>query len=166
MTGSLTGSFTGSVAGPAAGSAIGVAGASFFARLSTTVGNVAALSVAVIVWVCVCVSGYFVQAGFSFYLLAGAIGFAMGGVQSLSRSTYAKLIPADTRSSASWFSFFDVTDKVSIVLGTFSFGFISQISGSMRNSLLLLMVFFGLGLALLLTLRGKVGHAAPSPADV
>jgi UMF1 family MFS transporter len=79
----------------------------------------------------------------------------MGGVQSLSRSTYAKLIPENTSNSASWFSFFDVTEKVGIVVGTASFSVISQLTGSMRNSLLALMVFFIVGLALLITLRGK-----------
>ena len=79
----------------------------------------------------------------------------MGGVQSLSRSTYAKLIPENTSNSASWFSFFDVTEKVGIVVGTASFSVISQLTGSMRNSLLALMVFFIVGLAFLITLRGK-----------
>jgi UMF1 family MFS transporter len=135
---------------------VGVAGAGFFARLSDALGNVRALSTAVLVWFCVCVAGYFVQAGWSFYALASCIGFAMGGVQSLARSTYAKLIPDDARESASWFSFFDVTEKLAIVVGTATFSLISQVSGSMRNSLLALTVFFAIGLALLLALRGKV----------
>jgi MFS transporter, UMF1 family len=145
---------------------VGVAGACLFAKLSATVGNISALATAVTVWAGICVAGYFVQAGWSFYALAGCIGFAMGGVQSLSRSTYAKLIPADTPNSASWFSFFDVTEKVSIVIGTGSFSLISQLTGSMRNSLLALIVFFALGLAVLLTLRRRVQPlrgAAPSP---
>ena len=135
---------------------VGVAGASFFARLSDAAGNIRALSAAVAFWSAICVAGYFVQAGWSFYLLASCIGFAMGGVQSLSRSTYAKLIPENTPDSASWFSFFDVTEKLAIVIGTASFGLISQITGTMRNSLLALIIFFALGLGVLLTLRGKV----------
>ncbi len=134
---------------------VGVVGASFFARLSDATGNIRALAAAVAVWSAICVAGYFVQAGWSFYLLASCIGFAMGGVQSLSRSTYAKIIPENTPDSASWFSFFDVTEKLAIVIGTASFGFISQLSGTMRNSLLALIVFFALGLGFLLTLRGK-----------
>ena len=135
---------------------VGVAGAQLFAKLSDAIGNIRALSAAVAFWAGVCVAGYFVQAGWSFYLLASCIGFAMGGVQSLARSTYSKLIPENTRDSASWFSFFDVTEKLAIVIGTASFGFISQVTGTMRNSLLALIVFFALGLGILLTLRGKV----------
>jgi len=135
---------------------VGVVGAQLFAKLSAAIGNIRALCVAVIIWSGICVAGYFVQAGLSFYVLASCIGFAMGGVQSLSRSTYAKLIPEATPDSASWFSFFDVTEKLSIVIGTASFSLISQLTGSMRNSLLALMVYFIVGLAFLLTLRGKI----------
>ena len=134
---------------------LGVVGAQMFSKFSRATGNIRALSAAVVVWTGVCAGGYFVQAGLSFYLLACCIGFAMGGVQSLSRSTYAKLIPENTSNSASWFSFFDVTEKVGIVVGTASFSVISQLTGSMRNSLLALMVFFIVGLAFLITLRGK-----------
>ena len=137
---------------------VGVAGASLFARLSLAVGNIRALSVAVFAWSCICVAGYFVQAGWSFYVLASCIGFGMGGVQSLSRSTYSKMIPENTPDSASWFSFFDVTEKLGIVIGTASFSFISQVTGTMRNSLLALIVFFAAGLALLLSLRKKAAH--------
>jgi UMF1 family MFS transporter len=146
---------------------VGIAGAAVFARLSNAVGNVRALCVAVAVWLGICVAGYFVQAGWSFYLLASCIGFGMAGVQSLARSTYAKLIPEDTPDSASWFSFFDVTEKLAIVVGTATFSSISLVSGSMRNSLLALMVFFAAGLGVLLTLRGKAlrvrGAAPPLP---
>ena len=141
---------------------VGVAGAQLFAKLSEAVGNIRALSMAVVVWSGICGAGYFVQAGWSFYVLAACIGFAMGGVQSLSRSTYAKLIPEDTPDSASWFSFFDVTEKLAIVIGTASFGFISQVTGTMRNSLLTLIVFFALGLGFLLTLWGKVLRLRPA----
>lgn len=134
---------------------LGVAGAVLFSRLSARLGNVKALAAAITVWAAVCAGGYFVQAGWSFYLLACSIGMAMGGVQSLSRSTYAKLIPEDTHDTASWFSFFDVTEKLGIVIGTASFSYISQVSGTMRNSLLVLMVFFILGLGLLGRLWGR-----------
>jgi UMF1 family MFS transporter len=146
---------------------VGVAGAMAFARVSNAVGNIRALCFAVALWSAVCAAGYYVQAGWSFYLLAACIGFSMGGVQSLARSTYSKLIPGNAHDSASWFSFFDVTEKLAIVIGTFSFGFISQITGTMRNSLLALIVFFAAGLAFLLSLRGKVlmvkGASPPPP---
>ena len=134
---------------------VAIAGAYLFAKLSERIGNTRALSVAVIIWAGICVAGYYVQAGVSFYALASVIGFTMGGVQSLSRSTYSKLIPENTPDTASYFSFFDVTEKLSIVLGTASFSLISQLTGTMRNSILALIVFFILGLLFLLTLRGK-----------
>ena len=79
----------------------------------------------------------------------------MGAIQSLSRSTYSKIIPEDTPNSAAFFSFFDVTEKLSIVIGTATFGIINQVMGSMRYSILALIVFFILGLVFLLQLRGK-----------
>lgn len=146
---------------------VAIAGAYLFAKLSERIGNTRALSVAVIIWALICVGGYYVQAGLSFYLLASVIGFTMGGVQSLSRSTYSKLIPENTPDTASYFSFFDATEKVSIVLGTASFGLISQLTGTMRNSILALIVFFILGLGFLFTLRGKaLRPVAAEPALV
>jgi UMF1 family MFS transporter len=77
----------------------------------------------------------------------------MGGIQSLSRSTYSKLIPVNTTDHASYFSFFDVTEKVAIVLGTFCYGFIEQLTGNMRNSSLALGLFFFVGLGFLILLK-------------
>jgi UMF1 family MFS transporter len=73
----------------------------------------------------------------------------MGGVQSLSRSTYSKYLPENTPDTASFFSFYDVTEKIAIVIGLFSFGYIEELSGSMRNSALSLAVFFLAGLLIL-----------------
>ena len=95
------------------------------------------------------------QKGWSFFALAAVIGLTMGAVQSLSRSTYSKIIPENTPNSAAFFSFFDVVEKLGIVIGTLSFGLIGQLTGSMRNSILSLIVFFIVGLGFLLTLRGK-----------
>src|SRR5690606_36408821 len=124
-----------------------------FARVSTLKGNRFALIVMLIIWCFVCVSAYFITNEFQFYVLAGVVGMIMGGIQSLSRATYSKLIPEGTVDTASYFSFFDVTLKVSIVVGTFSYGLIDQISGSMRNSALFLTVYFALGMILLLTIK-------------
>jgi UMF1 family MFS transporter len=84
-----------------------------------------------------------------FYGLAVLVGFVMGGIQSLSRSTYAKLMP-ETKDTTSFFSFYDVTEKIAIVIGMFSFGYINELSGSQRNSVLALVVFFAIGLVLLI----------------
>jgi MFS transporter, UMF1 family len=138
---------------------VAIVGASFFAKLSERIGNTRALSWSVIIWALICIGGYYVQAGWSFYALASVIGFTMGGIQSLSRSTYSKIIPENTPNTAAFFSFFDVTEKLSIVIGTASFGFIAEATGSMRNSILALIVFFILGLGFLLLLRGKTLRA-------
>ncbi|MBD2766673.1 MFS transporter [Hymenobacter sp. BT664] len=134
---------------------VAILGAYLFAKLSERIGNTRALSWSVAIWGLICVAGYFVQAGWSFYALASVIGLTMGGIQSLSRSTYSKIIPENTPNSAAFFSFFDVTEKLSIVIGTAVFGVIAQITGSMRNSILSLIIFFVLGFIFLLTLRGK-----------
>ena len=101
----------------------------------------------------VCVGAYFAHDKLSFYVLAGFLGFVMGGIQSISRSTYSKLIPESTTDSASYFSFYDVTDKLAIVLGTASFGIIEHITGSMRNSILFMTLFFIVGLLILSTVK-------------
>jgi len=146
---------------------VGILGAWLFAKLSERIGNTRALSWAVFIWMLICVAGYFVQAGPSFYALASVIGLTMGAVQSLSRSTYSKIIPENTPNSAAYFSFFDVTEKVGIVIGLITFGGISQImGGNMRYSILALIVFFILGLIFLLQLRGKKLREEPASADV
>ncbi|MDI1234757.1 MAG: MFS transporter [bacterium] len=138
---------------------VAVLGAWLFSRLSNKVGNINALLVSVIIWVGVCIGAYFVNTINSFYLLATVVGSIMGGIQSLSRSTYAKLIPTSTHDTASYFSFYEFTEKVAIVLGTFSFGFIEfaiyKLTGetSMRYSVLSLMVFFIIGAILLNGIR-------------
>jgi UMF1 family MFS transporter len=145
---------------------VGILGAYLFSKLSERIGNTRALSWSVVIWMLICVAGYFVQAGWSFYALASVIGLTMGAVQSLSRSTYSKIIPENTPNTAAFFSFFDVTEKLSIVIGTAVFGVIAQITGSMRNSILSLIVFFVLGLIFLLRLRGrKLRDEVPSPED-
>ena len=135
---------------------VGILGAYVFAKISERIGNTRALSWAVFIWMLICIAGYFVQAGWSFYALASVIGLTMGAVQSLSRSTYSKIIPENTPNSAAYFSFFDVTEKLGIVIGLITFGAISQLTGgNMRYSILALIVFFILGLYFLLQLRGR-----------
>ena len=103
----------------------------------------------------ICLLGYLVQAKWQFYGIAASVGLVMGGIQSLSRSTYSKLIPKETKDPTSYFSFYDVLEKTAIIIGTFSFGFVEQLTGSMRVSLLVLASFFIAGLLILLTVRIK-----------
>ncbi|NCI45500.1 MFS transporter [Sediminibacterium soli] len=129
---------------------VAIPGAYAIARLSSKLGNFRALMIVVALWIVLCVIGYLLPRDgiYEFYALATLVGFVMGGIQSLSRSTYAKLMP-ETRDTTSFFSFYDVTEKIAIVIGMSSFGFINELSGSQRNSVLTLVVFFAIGLLLL-----------------
>jgi len=129
---------------------VAIVGAIAMSKLSFRYGNIKVLIFTVLLWIAVCISGYFIKTEFNFYILASLVGLVMGGIQSLSRSTYSKLMP-ETKDTASYFSFYDVTEKFAIVIGLFSFGFIEGITHNMRNSLLVLIVFFVMGLLLLLT---------------
>jgi UMF1 family MFS transporter len=128
---------------------VAIGGSYLFAFISRKVGNKASLMTMVLIWMGICIAAYFVNNVNQFYSLAFVVGLVMGGIQSLSRSTYAKLIPASTTDHASFFSFFDMTEKFAIVLGTFTYGAIEQLTGSMRNSALFLVVFFVIGLVFL-----------------
>ncbi len=124
-------------------------GAWLFARVSGRKGNKTTLSIMIMLWVGVCLLAYVVRNEWEFYGLAAVVGIVMGGIQSLSRSTYSKLLPEGSVAHASYFSFYDVTYNLSIVFGTFSFGFINQITGDMRNSALVLAVYFVAGMIIL-----------------
>lgn len=131
---------------------VAILGAWLFAKISTSYGNKSALLTLVVIWIGICIAAYWVRSANEFYLLAFTVGMVMGGIQSLSRSTYSKLLP-QTDDTASYFSFFDVCDKIGIVIGTLSFGVIAQIMGGMRNSTLGLMVFFLIGFVLLFRIK-------------
>lgn len=134
---------------------VGAFGAWAFARLSKAKGNRFSLLTMIMIWIVVCVGAYFVQDGTQFYGLAVVVGLVMGGIQALSRATYSKLIPEDTTDHASYFSFYDVTYNLSIVVGTFSYGFIDQMTGSMRYSALALGIYFFIGMLILFTVKSK-----------
>lgn len=124
---------------------VAIVGAYSMAKLSSMYGNFKVLIGVVAMWIAICFLGYFMQTQIHFYLIAVAVGLVMGGIQALSRSTYSKLMPA-TKDTASFFSFYDVTEKIAIVIGLTAFGFIEELTGSMRNSVLSLTVFFSIGL--------------------
>ena len=129
---------------------VAIVGAITMSRLSEKYGNFRVLMAVVMLWIVVCVYAYFFLTNkWQFFGVAAVVGLVMGGIQSLSRSTYSKLMPV-TKDTASFFSFYDVTEKIAIVFGMFSFGFITQMTGSMRNSILALITFFVLGLVILL----------------
>jgi MFS transporter, UMF1 family len=132
---------------------IAIPGAIFMSRLSKRIGNFNVLIWAVIVWIAICITAYYINTQTQLYILACIIGLVMGGIQSMSRSTYSKLLPV-TEDTTSFFSFYDVTEKLALFLGLFIFGGIEQGTGNIRNSLWALMFAFFLGfLALLWTKR-------------
>jgi MFS transporter, UMF1 family len=128
---------------------VGIIGAIVMSRLAKRYGNIRVLSFTVLLWLCVCVAGYYMQTQMHFYIIAALVGLVMGGIQSVSRSTYSKYMP-ETKDTASFFSFYDITEKLAIVIGLFSFGLIEGLTHSMRNSILSLMIFFVIGFLLLL----------------
>ncbi|MBC8768740.1 MFS transporter [Arenibacter sp. BSSL-BM3] len=133
---------------------VAILGATLTARASKAFGNIRTLIVVNILWVLICIYAYFLITPLDFYIAAGFVGVVMGGIQALSRSTYSKFIP-ETIDTASFFSFYDVAEKIGIVIGTFLYGFAAQYSGSMRYAIILLGLFFLVG-AFLLTRVNKV----------
>ncbi len=132
---------------------VAIAGAIAMSKLSAKFGNIKVIIFTVLLWIGVCIAGYFISTETHFYIIAALVGLVMGGIQSLSRSTYSKFMP-ETKDTASFFSFYDVTEKLAIVIGLFTFGFIEGIS-SIRQSILSLVVFFVLGLIFLLFTDAK-----------
>ncbi len=128
---------------------VAIAGAFLTSRASTRYGNIKTLIVINCIWIVICIYAYTITTPLQFYIAAAAVGMVMGGIQSLSRSTYSKLLPENAVDTASYFSFYDVSEKIGIVIGMFSYGLIAQITGSVRYSILFLILFFIIGVILL-----------------
>jgi len=139
---------------------IAIGGSYFFAILSERRGNIFALKVAVLIWIGIVFYAWFINSAVEFYILGAAVGWVMGGMQSTSRAAYARLLPAEDEGHASFFSFYSVLDKVAIIVGTFAFGLINELTGSMRNSIVFLAVFFVIGFVLLVITKwqGRLAH--------
>lgn len=128
---------------------VAVMGAELTSLASRKFTNIPVLIVINFIWLCICIGAYFITTPMQFYITAGVVGLVMGGIQSLSRSTYSKFLP-ETKDTTSYFSFYDVAEKIGIVIGMLLYGFIDQKTGSMRNSILFLVIFFLSGIFLLL----------------
>jgi UMF1 family MFS transporter len=127
---------------------IAIGGAFLHSYVSKHIGNKKTLCISLGLWVLVCVAAYFIKYPIHFYLVAALVGVIMGGIQSLSRSSYSKLI-SETKETTSYFSFYDVSEKIGLVIGTFCFGFLERLTGSMRGSIILISVFFFVGLIIM-----------------
>lgn len=130
---------------------IGMFGAWLFARISGKVGNIKSLIISIVIWILVIVAVFFIHTATQFIIIACFVGVVMGGTQALARSTYSKMLP-ETRDHTSFFSFYDVMEKIATVGGTFSFGIIEALTGSMRYSVLAITSFFIIGLIFMLIL--------------
>ncbi|WP_270090844.1 MFS transporter [Sphingobacterium sp. SYP-B4668] len=128
---------------------VAIAGAYIMSALAKKVGNILILMFVVLVWIAICIGAYYLQSEIQFYIIAVLVGVVMGGIQSLSRSTYSKLLPQDIEDTTAFFSFYDVTEKLAIVVGLFSFALIEQITHNIRYSALFLSLFFVIGFLLL-----------------
>ncbi|MCE3279530.1 MAG: transporter permease [Bacteroidetes bacterium] len=132
---------------------VAMAGAYLFSFISRKLGNLSALKIATLIWALICLCTFFlVHTAVHFYIVAACVGLVMGGIQSLSRSTYSKMLP-ETKDNASYFSFYDVCEKLSIVLGMLTFGIINECSATMRTPIVALISFFILGFFLLFRMK-------------
>lgn len=129
---------------------VAIAGATLTSRLALKIGNIPTLIILNISWIGICIYAYFIITPYQFYVAAGLVGLIMGGIQALSRSTYSKMLPEETKDTASYFSFYDVSEKIGIVIGMLLYGITAQLTGSVRFSILFLVVFFVLGVLFLL----------------
>lgn len=129
---------------------VAVFGAWITSKFVEKFGNIKVLVLLNFLWILICTYAYFVVTPNDFYIAAFFVGLVMGGIQSLSRSTYSKFIPSDTNDTTSFFSFYDVAEKVGIVIGMLTYGYIADITGKIQNAILFLILFFIVGLLLLL----------------
>lgn len=137
---------------------IAIIGSVITGRLAERFNNVSLLMVINAFWLMLCIYAYFVNSPMQFFIAAGLVGLVMGSIQTLSRSTYSQNLP-DTEDTTSYFSFYEVAEKIGIVIGTFIFGYIAQLTGSMRSAALFLGIFFLIGALLLSRIRKSIPRA-------
>lgn len=133
---------------------VGMGGAWLFAKTSERIGNIKSLIYAIVIWIFVILGAFFIQGAIGFIIIAMIVGLVMGGTQSLARSTYSKMLP-ETRDHTSFFSFYDVSEKLATVGGTFSFGIMEALTGSMRYSVLAIASFFVISLCIMFFLLAR-----------
>jgi len=137
-----------------------IIGAVIFSRLSKRIGNKNVISIAVILWIVACLSAYFLNkenpnVEYQFYGVAGIVGLVMGGLQAMSRSTYSKLLPEDSMDNTTYFSFYDVLEKLAIIIRTFIFATLIEKFNNMRYAALSMTIFFAIGLVLIRFLKAQ-----------
>ncbi len=143
---------------------VAIAGAWLMASLAQKMGNIKVIAFTLIIWIGVCIAAYFTYFDYQFYMLAFVVGLVMGGIQSISRATFSLMVPTNSKDTTSYFSFYDVTEKLAIVAGMFGFALIEHLTGDMRASIILLTIFFIIGLVFLLRIfKSNIGiNPAPT----
>ena len=136
---------------------VAILGAVLTSRASDKFGNIKTLIVVNVIWMCLCVYAFFMKSPMQFYIGASLVGLVMGGVQALARSTYSKFLP-ETEDTTSYFSFYDVAEKIGIVIGMLIFALVDHFS-SMRNAILFLFIFFLVGILLLIRVPKEKDHS-------
>ncbi|MFC4094692.1 MFS transporter [Euzebyella saccharophila] len=137
---------------------VAILGAFLTSRASGKFGNIKTLMVLNLIWIIICVFAYFITTPMEFYITAAVVGLVMGGIQALSRSTYSKLLPGDAIDTTSYFSFYDVSEKIGIVIGMACYGYVAQVTGSIRGSIIFFGIFFFVGLLLLTRVNKKASN--------
>lgn len=132
---------------------VAVLGAYLFAKVAKAKGSKTTLIILILIWVCICLAAYFTESKTLFYIIAGFVGLVLGGIQSTSRAGFTKLLKADQDDLSSFYSFYDVLFYISVVFGTFAFGLVNQLTQSLRYSVLALVVFFVVAIALLAPMK-------------
>jgi len=140
---------------------IAIFGAILAARSSQRFGNIPTLIAINVIWVIICIYAYFIETPDQFYAVAGFVGLVMGGIQATARAAYSKYLP-ETEDTTSYFSFYDVAEKIGIIIGMFLFGAIDQITGSMRYSIIFFALFFVLGAIMLTRVNKKPAILFPT----
>jgi UMF1 family MFS transporter len=128
---------------------LGALGAFVMSKVSQRIGNLKTLMISVGIWIVICACAFFIRKPTAFYILAASVGLVMGGVQAIARSTYSKFLP-ETTDHASYFSFYDASEKIGIVIGTLFFGLMEFWTGSIRYSIVAVAAFFIIGFVALL----------------
>ena len=135
---------------------VAVVGATLTSRLAIKYGNIKVLIMINLIWIAICGYAYFITTPNQFYIAAASVGLVMGGIQSLSRSTYSKMLPENAIDTASYFSFYDVAEKIGIVIGMSLYAYVADATGSIRNAILFLVIFFIAGVLLLMRVPKRV----------
>ncbi|MEE8546605.1 MAG: MFS transporter [bacterium] len=137
---------------------VGFPSAIVFGKIGEKLGPKTGIYIAIIVYVCITGWGYFLDTEAEFFAMAIAIGLVQGGVQSLSRSFYTRIIPKDQ--AAEFFGFYNMLGKFAAVLGPILMGWVAVATGAPRNAIFVVTVLLIIGAACLFFVNEEEGKRA------